>query len=46
MFRRLRSKRQNAGTTVPVLKRCVGSNCKDEYIVEEAVGEDVRHLAQ
>ncbi len=39
-------KGQTQGTTATVLKRCVGSNCKDEYIVEEAVGEDVRTTAQ
>lgn len=39
-------KGQTPGTTATVLKRCVGSNCKDEYIVEEAVGEDVRTSAQ
>ncbi len=39
-------KGQVPGSTATVLKRCVGSNCKDDYIIEEAVGNDIRTSAQ
>lgn len=37
---------QTPGSTATVLKRCVGPQCKDEYIVEEAIGMDVKTSAQ
>ena len=39
-------KGQVPGSTATVLKRCVGSNCKDDYIIEDAVGNDIRTSAQ
>ena len=39
-------KGQIDGSTATVLKRCVGNNCKDDYIVEEAVGKDIKTSAQ
>ena len=39
-------KGQVDGSTATVLKRCVGSNCKDDYIVDDALGKDIRTTAQ
>ncbi len=39
-------KGQVDGSTATVLKRCVGNNCKDDYIMEEAIGSDIRISAQ
>ncbi len=39
-------KGQVDGSTATVLKRCVGSSCKDDYIIEEELGKDIRTSAQ
>lgn len=37
---------QTKATTATVLKRCIGSQCKDTYISEEYIGTDVKTSAQ
>lgn len=39
-------KGQIDGSTATVLKRCAGNNCKDDYIVEDEVGKDIKTSAQ
>lgn len=37
---------QTTDSTATVLKRCIGSQCKDEYIVAEEIGMDVKTSAK